>query len=82
LSNCCAEACGYDKNNRHRGSDEGDSPLLGDGVVVAGEGEVVIGGEECDQAKGKATDGLGDTEAVKSEGADSRPGRGVAADSG
>jgi hypothetical protein len=56
--------------------------LLGDGVVVAGEGEVVIGGEECDQAKGKATDGLGDTEAVKSEGADSRPGRGVAADSG
>ncbi len=44
--------------------------MLGDGEVAAGEGEVVIGGEECDQAEGKTTDGLGDTELVKSEGAE------------
>jgi hypothetical protein len=56
-----------DKNDRHRGSDEGDAPLLGDGEVAPGDGEVVIGGEEGDQAKSKATDGLGEAEAVETE---------------
>jgi hypothetical protein len=44
--------------------------LLGDGEVASSDGEVVIGGEECDQAEGEATDGLGDTELVQSEGAE------------
>jgi hypothetical protein len=45
--------------------------LLGDGDVAPGDGEVVIGGEEGDQAKSKATDGLGETEPVESESAKS-----------
>ena len=49
--------------------------MLGDGVVVAGEGEVVIGGEECDQAKGKATDGLGEAEPVETERAETEMAR-------
>jgi hypothetical protein len=44
--------------------------LLGDGEVTAEEGDVVIGGEKSNQAEGEATDGLGDTELVKSEGAE------------
>ena len=72
MSNCCA-AFGYDKNNRHRGSDEGDAPWLGDGEVVSGDGEVVIGGEEGDRARGKATDGLGEAEPVETEMAWARP---------
>ena len=32
-----------------------------------GEGDVVIGGEEGDQAEGEATDGLGEAEAVEPE---------------
>jgi hypothetical protein len=44
--------------------------LLRDGDVASGEGEVVIGGEESNQADGKATDGLADTEPVKPEGAE------------
>jgi hypothetical protein len=40
--------------------------LLVDGDVAPGDGEVVIGGEQGDQAEGKATDGLGETEAIKS----------------
>jgi len=39
--------------------------LLVDGDVAPGEGEVVIGGEEGDQAEGEAADGLGQTEAVE-----------------
>jgi hypothetical protein len=41
--------------------------LLGDGDGAPGEGEVVIGGEEGDQAKGKATDGLGEAEPIETE---------------
>ena len=41
--------------------------MLGDGDVAPGDGEVVIGGEKGDQAEGKATDGLGETEPVESE---------------
>ena len=53
------------KNDRHRGSDEGDAPLLVDWDVAPGDGEVVIGGKEGDQAEGEATDGLGETEAIE-----------------
>jgi hypothetical protein len=59
-----------DNNDRHRGSDEGDAPLLGDGDVAPGEGDVVIRGEQSDQADGKAADRLGGTEAIQPEGAE------------
>jgi hypothetical protein len=54
--------------------------LLGDGDVVPGDGEVVIGGEEGDQAKSEAADGLGEaepieTEPAKTETVRARPGR-------
>jgi hypothetical protein len=62
-----------DKNDRHRGSDEGNTPLLGDGDVAPGEGEVVIGGEEGDQAKSKATNGLGEAEPIETEPVESEP---------
>jgi hypothetical protein len=54
-----------DKNNRHRGSDEGNSPLLGELEGAAGEGDVVIGGKKRDQAKGETTEGLGEAEAIE-----------------
>ena len=41
--------------------------MLRDGDGAPGEGEVVIGGEKGDQAKSKATDGLGEAESVESE---------------
>ena len=47
--------------------------MLMDGDVAPGDGEVVIGREEANQAKGKATDGLGETEPVESEPAKSEP---------
>jgi hypothetical protein len=47
--------------------------LLGDGDVAPGDGEVVIGGEEGDQAKSKATDGLGETEPVETDPVESEP---------
>ena len=62
-----------DNHCRHRGSDENDAPLLGDGQAAAGDGEVVIGGKEHDQADGKASDRLGDTEAIKPQGAEASP---------
>jgi hypothetical protein len=39
--------------------------LLGDWDVAPGEGEVVIGGEQGDQAEGEAADRLGETKPVK-----------------
>jgi hypothetical protein len=36
-----------------------------DGDDSPGEGEVVIGGKQGNQAEGKAADGLGETEAVE-----------------
>jgi len=39
--------------------------LLGDGDVAPGECEVVIGGEQGDQAEGEAADRLGETEAIE-----------------
>jgi hypothetical protein len=53
------------KNDRHRGSDEGDAPLLGDGDAAPGKGEVVIGGKKSDQAEGQATGGLGEAKPVE-----------------
>ena len=52
--------------------------MLGDGEVASSDGEVVIGGEEGDQAEGKATDGLGETEPVETNPAKTEawPGRG------
>jgi hypothetical protein len=47
--------------------------LLGDGDVAPGDGEVVIGGEEGDQAKSEATDGLGETEPIETDPAKSEP---------
>jgi hypothetical protein len=67
LSNCCGDAFCYGRNDRHRSSDEGDAPLLGDGDVAPGEGEVVMGGEESDQTESKAADGLGEAEPVEAK---------------
>ena len=41
--------------------------MLGDGDGAPGDGEVVIGGEEGDQAKSEATDGLGEAEPIETE---------------
>jgi hypothetical protein len=41
-----------DNHCRHRGNDENDPPLLLELEAVAGEGDVVIGGEQGDQAEG------------------------------
>jgi hypothetical protein len=55
LSNCYAEAFGYDNHNRHRGSDEPDAPLLRElEPGTGGEGDVVIGGEQGDQGNHEA----------------------------
>jgi hypothetical protein len=62
-----------DKNDRHRGSDEGNTPLLGNGDAAPDDREVVIGGEEGDQAKSEATNGLGETEPIETEPAKSEP---------
>ena len=47
--------------------------MLGDGEVAPGDGEVVIGGEQGDQAKGEATNGLGEAEPIETEPAKSEP---------
>jgi hypothetical protein len=47
-----------DKNERHRGNDEPDAPLLReleDGAC--GEGDDVIGGEQCDQGNHNSGEG-------------------------
>jgi hypothetical protein len=49
LSNCFAEACGYDSHNRQRGSDEDNAPLLVEGEPVGAEVDVVIGGIQGNQ---------------------------------
>jgi hypothetical protein len=54
-----------DKNCRHRGSDEGDAPLLLEADAAAEGGDVVIGGKECDQAKDHSAAGLDGTEVVQ-----------------
>jgi hypothetical protein len=47
-----------DKNERHRGKDEPDTPLLRERDGAGGEGDVVIGGEQSDQGDNNAADGL------------------------
>jgi hypothetical protein len=59
-----------DKNERHRGNDEPDAPLLRELEGGAGgEGDVVIGGEQCDQSNHDAGDGLDRSLAVETEAA-------------
>ena len=54
-----------DKNDRHRGSDEGDAPLLLEADAAAEGGDVVIGGKESDQAKDHSPAGLDGTEVIQ-----------------
>ena len=54
-----------DKNDRHRGSDEGDSPLLLETDAAAEDGDVVIGGKESDQAEKQTATGLDGTEVIQ-----------------
>lgn len=63
-----------DKNDRHRGSDAGDAPLLLDWEAAAGDGDVVIGGEQGGQAEDQTANGLGETEPVKTEPVAAGPG--------
>ena len=53
------------KNERKGESDEPDAPLLLERELAVGEGDVVIGGEERDQANNTANDGFQDCLAVK-----------------
>jgi hypothetical protein len=41
--------------------------LLLEADAVAGEGDVVIGGKQGDQAENETTNGLGETESVETE---------------
>jgi hypothetical protein len=54
-----------DKNCRHRGNDEKDSPLLLETDAAAEGGDVVIGGKESDQAKDHSAAGLNGTEVIQ-----------------
>jgi hypothetical protein len=56
-----------DNNCRQRGSDENDSPLLLESDGAAEEGDVVIGGEEGNQAEGKAAEHLEHAEVVEAQ---------------
>jgi hypothetical protein len=48
-----------DKNERQRGSDEPHAPLLLVGEGAIGEGDVVIGGKQCDQECDQGDHGAG-----------------------
>jgi hypothetical protein len=63
-----------DKNDRHRGSDAGDSPLLLDWEAAAGEGDVVIGRKQGDQTENQSANGLGKAKPVKTETVAAGPG--------
>jgi hypothetical protein len=54
-----------DKNCRQRGSDERDSPLLLERDAAAEDGDVVIGGEESDQAEHETAQGLDEAQAIE-----------------
>ena len=54
-----------DKNDRHRGSDEGDAPLLLEADAAAEDGDLVIGGKESDQAENQTATGLDGTEVIQ-----------------
>ena len=53
------------KNERKGESDEPDTPLLGQGELAVGEGDVVIGRKKRDQANNTANDGFQECFAVK-----------------
>jgi len=67
LSNCCAEAFGYDKNNRQRGSDEPDASLLVEGENSVEEVDVVIGAVKSNRSNNKAADELEPTLTVEAK---------------
>ena len=54
-----------DNHCGHRGSDEGDAPLLLEADVAAEGGDVVIRGKECDQAEDHSPAGLDGTEVIE-----------------
>ncbi|MGA1304725.1 MAG: hypothetical protein ACO3ZD_11850 [Cyanobium sp.] len=54
-----------DKNQRQRGSDEPDAPLLLEGDGAANGGDVVIGGEERNQGDHGAGGGFQQTLAIE-----------------
>jgi len=54
-----------DKNERQRGSDPEDSPLLLDGDGGCGEADVVIRAEQGDQTDQEAADGLNQACAIE-----------------
>jgi hypothetical protein len=54
-----------DKNDRHRGNDEGDAPLLLEADAAAEDADVVIGGKESDQAEDHSPTGLNGTEVIQ-----------------
>ena len=54
-----------DKNCRQRGNDENDAPLLLEREVSTGEGDVVIGGEQRDEADDQASEGLQPAKPIK-----------------
>ncbi len=56
-----------DKNCRQRGSDERDPPLLLERDAAADDGDVVIGGNESDQAEGDTAEHLEYTETIKAQ---------------
>jgi hypothetical protein len=56
-----------DKNDRQRGSDAPDAPLLVEGDGFRGEVDVVIGGKECDEPNHKAALGLDPALAIEAE---------------
>ncbi|MFN9386951.1 MAG: hypothetical protein ACK6BU_08355 [Cyanobacteriota bacterium] len=53
------------KNNRHRGSDEGHARLLLEADAVASEGDVVLGGQQGDQAEDQPAAGRDGTEVIE-----------------
>jgi hypothetical protein len=63
-----------DKNDRHRGSDAGYSPLLLDWEAAAGEGDVVTGRKQGDQTENQSANGLGKTKPVQTETVAAGPG--------
>jgi hypothetical protein len=54
-----------DKSCRHRGNDEKDATLLLELDNAAGDGDVVIGGEEGDQTEHEAAQGLENAKAIE-----------------
>jgi hypothetical protein len=54
-----------DKNERQRGSDETDAPLLLESDGATEDGDVVIGGEQGDQGEHGAAEGLEAAETIE-----------------